>query len=80
MKRGKYLRAREILERLVGRYPAESDLHLMLAQTCFEAGDGEAAVAPLIDALRWDPENRSNRTKSYVPFWAPRSGRPAPFK
>ena len=55
--RGKTGRAREILERLVQRYPAASDLHRMLAQTYVEAGDGEAAVDPLIDALRWDPEN-----------------------
>ena len=53
--RGKYRRAREILERLVQRYPAESDLHRMLAQTHFEAGNGEAAVDPLIDGLALGP-------------------------
>lgn len=55
--RGKYLRAREVLERLVKMYTTESDLYRMLAQTYFETGDREAAVNYLIDALRWNPEN-----------------------
>jgi len=55
---GKYAAARGALETLIQKHPAVSDLHRMLAQVLFEDGDGEAAVDPLIESLRWDPENK----------------------
>ena len=58
---GKYSEARGLLESLIERHPAISDLHRMYAQVLFEGGDGEAAVDPLIDALRW---NRRTSTPS----------------
>lgn len=55
---GKYRQAKRLLESLIERHPSVSDLHRMYGQALFEEGDGEAAVDHLIEALRWDPENK----------------------
>lgn len=56
--RGKFQEGRVRLSKLVAEDPTHSEYHRMLGQIASELGDPNAAIDHLIDALRWDPENK----------------------
>ena len=55
--KGKFKKAKPILEKLIKKNPTVSEYHRILGQIYSDAGDQDKAVNCLIDALRWDPRN-----------------------
>lgn len=56
---GQYGKARPLLERLIVENPSVSEYHRFLGQILFDLKNFEGATSSLIDALRWDPRNKS---------------------
>jgi tetratricopeptide (TPR) repeat protein len=56
--KGDYTKALKGIERALEKYPAASELHRMKGQILSDQGDPEGGVNALIDALRFDPENK----------------------
>lgn len=55
--KGKFKKAKPILENLIKKNPTVSEYHRILGQIYSEEGNQEEAINCLIDALRWDPKN-----------------------
>ncbi len=55
--KGKYPEAKQILENLIHKNPANSEYHRIMGQILSEEGDQDGAINCLIDALRWDSKN-----------------------
>jgi len=55
--KGKFKKAKPILEKLIKKNPTVSEYHRILGQIYSDEGDQDKAVNCLIDALRWDPKN-----------------------
>ncbi|MBC6992935.1 tetratricopeptide repeat protein [Neolewinella lacunae] len=56
--KGNYTKAMKGIDRALERHPHASELHRMKGQILSDQGDSEGAVNALIDALRFDPENK----------------------
>jgi tetratricopeptide (TPR) repeat protein len=55
--KGKFRKAKPILEKLIKKNPTVSEYHRILGQIYSDEGDQDKAINCLIDALRWDPRN-----------------------
>ncbi|MEI7584114.1 tetratricopeptide repeat protein [Runella sp.] len=55
--KGRYAKAKPLLQRLIQQNPTHSETHRMLGQLLSDGGDQDAALAALITALRWNPAN-----------------------
>lgn len=55
--KGKFNKAKPILEKLIKKNPTVSEYHRILGQIYSDEGDQDKAINWLIDALRWDPRN-----------------------
>jgi tetratricopeptide (TPR) repeat protein len=55
--KGKFRKAKPILEKLIKKNPTVSEYHRILGQVYSDEGDQDKAINCLIDALRWDPRN-----------------------
>ena len=55
--KGKFRKAKPILEKLIKKNPTVSEYHRILGQIYSEEGEQDKAVNHLIDALRWDSRN-----------------------
>jgi tetratricopeptide (TPR) repeat protein len=56
--KGDYSKAMKGIDRALEKFPAASELHRMKGQILSDQGDPEGGVNALIDALRFDPENK----------------------
>jgi tetratricopeptide (TPR) repeat protein len=55
--KGKYRKAKPLLEKLLKKNPTVSEYHRILGQIYSDEGDHNKAINCLIDALKWDPRN-----------------------
>ena len=56
--KGKYEQAKGQLNRLIKEAPHVSEYHRIFGQILSDQGDQDGAINCLIDALRWDPDNK----------------------
>ena len=54
---GDFRKAERLLDPIREKYPWESDVHRMYAQSLFEQGRADESIEPALDAIRWDPDN-----------------------
>lgn len=55
--KGKYNKAKAILNPLISQNPTNSEYHRILGQVLSDQGDQEEAINSLIDSLKWNPKN-----------------------
>src|SRR4030042_2332776 len=55
--KGKFKKAKPILEKLIKKNPTVSEYHRILGQIYSDEGNQDKAINCLIDALKWDPRN-----------------------
>lgn len=55
---GNYNKAKPLAEQLIKKSPNVSEYHRILGQILSDQGDQEEAINCLIDALRWNPNNK----------------------